>query len=73
MERLLSADEAAAWAGWTRSTMYQRIRAGHFPRPVVTGPKSVRWRESDLNAWLDSRPLGAEPGKQPREVLAVAT
>ena len=30
---------------------------GEFPRPVKVGPAAVRWRESDITAWVESRPV----------------
>ena len=41
----------------TRSSIYDAMRAGAFPLPLKVGRKAVRWRSSDIDAWLDSRPL----------------
>ena len=35
-------------------------RTGPFPEPVRIGPRSVRWRKSDVVTWLTARPLASE-------------
>jgi len=37
--------------GLSRSTIYARIAAGTFPKPVRIGPRAVAWLESDVEAW----------------------
>lgn len=41
--------------GLSRSTIYAWIAEGRFPKQVSLGPNSVGWRETDINAWIDSR------------------
>lgn len=41
--------------GLSRSTIYAMIAEGRFPKPVKLGKRAVGWRESDVNAWLNSR------------------
>ncbi len=40
----------------SRSTIYKEMRKGKFPVPVKMSDRAVRWRESDIRAYLDSRP-----------------
>jgi prophage regulatory protein len=35
------------------STIYRKIAANQFPRPVRLGPGSVRWKASEVAAWID--------------------
>ncbi|MDE0653910.1 MAG: AlpA family transcriptional regulator [bacterium] len=42
--------------GISRSTIYEMIGRGEFPRPVKLGARAVGWRRSDIEAWLTSRP-----------------
>ncbi len=42
--------------GISRSTVYEMIGRGEFPRPVKLGARAVSWRRSDIEAWLASRP-----------------
>jgi prophage regulatory protein len=37
-----------------RSTLYDWMREGRFPRPLVLSRKCSRWRLADVNAWLEN-------------------
>lgn len=53
VERILRFPEIVAARGECRATIYNRIAAGLFPRPIALGPRMVGWRESEcatLNA-----------------------
>lgn len=41
--------------GLSRSTIYERIRAGTFPAPVSLGAKAVGWVESEISDWLTAQ------------------
>ena len=32
------------------------MRANKFPEPIRIGPRAVRWRATELTAWLSGRP-----------------
>lgn len=36
----------------SRSTIYARIAAGKFPKPVRLGPRAVGWLEHEIEAYL---------------------
>ncbi len=38
--------------GLSRSTIYQRIKDGTFPRPISLGGRIVGWRASDIELFL---------------------
>ena len=40
----------------SRSSIYRLMQDGEFPRPVKVGPAAVRWRESEITHWSESRP-----------------
>lgn len=40
--------------GLSKSTLYSRISAGTFPKPVTLG-SSVRWVESEVEGWISER------------------
>lgn len=44
-----------------RSTIYEMIKAGAFPAPIMLGKRSVAWREDEVDAWLRSRIEGKRP------------
>ncbi len=55
-ERLLGCREVEKITGMSRSSIYRLKREGKFPLPVRVGPSAVRWRASDITAWLKSLP-----------------
>lgn len=52
---ILRRREVQARTGLGRSTIYDGIQAGTFPRPIQLGPRSVGWIESEVTAWLVAR------------------
>ena len=56
-DRLLRRREVEKITGISRSSIYRLMPDGEFPRPVKVGPAAVRWRESDITAWVESRPV----------------
>ena len=55
-DRLLRRTEVEELTGLSRSSIYRRMADGEFPRPVRVGALAVRWKESDITAWIQSRP-----------------
>lgn len=53
--RLLRRREVEARTGLSRSTLYDWMKRGEFPKPVKLGTRIVAWRETDIVAWLESR------------------
>ena len=48
--------------GLSRSTIYQYIQNGVFPKPVPLGPRAVGWLESDVSEWIAARVKIARAG-----------
>jgi prophage regulatory protein len=44
-----------ARTGLSRSSIYDRIAAGEFPKPVPLGGRSVGWLESEIVEWQKAR------------------
>ena len=55
-DRLLTRHEVEARCRIARTTIYRLMRASQFPEPIRIGPRAVRWHESEIEAWLASRP-----------------
>jgi len=55
-ERLLRRREVEAITGLSRSGLYRLMEEGEFPRPLRVGRASVRWRLSEVQAWIDECP-----------------
>jgi prophage regulatory protein len=51
-DRLLRLRQVLDRVGLSKATVYRKISAGEFPRPVSVGRISVRWRESDVGGWI---------------------
>ena len=34
------------------STLWRRVRAGHFPQPVKISTNAVAWRAEEIRCWL---------------------
>ena len=56
-DRLLRRRQVEEITGMSRSSIYKLMQNGEFPRPVKIGPTAVRWRASDITAWVESRPV----------------
>ena len=41
--------------GLSRSTLYQYIKDGSFPKPVPLGPRAVGWIETEVRGWIVTR------------------
>lgn len=55
-DRLMKLKEVLYICGISRSALYRQVDQGRFPRQVKVGARSVRWRKSDVEAWMSSRP-----------------
>lgn len=59
-ERLVRLSEVVERVGLGKSSIYKRMEEGTFPRPLSLGPNTVRWRSSDIDAWISNlRPAGS--------------
>jgi len=59
-ERLLRIDDVCFFTGLGRSTVYAKVKAGNFPGPVQLHGACVAWRETEVDAWIATRPA-AQP------------
>ena len=55
-DRLLKRHDVEKRCQISRSAIYRLMRTGQFPEPIRIGPRAVRWSESEIDAWLASRP-----------------
>ena len=40
--------------GLSRSTIYEMMANGRFPKPVKLGHRAVGWRSDDLQSWFEN-------------------
>ena len=53
-DRMLRLPQAKAMIGSAASTMWKGVKEGTLPPPISLGPRTVTWRESELQAWIDA-------------------
>lgn len=54
-QRILRLRQVMARTGLSRSTIYEHISRGRFPKQVSLGPQSVGWVEREIDGWINSR------------------
>ncbi|GDX74732.1 hypothetical protein LBMAG40_13890 [Cyanobium sp.] len=54
-DRLLRLPEVIHLVGLSRTTIYNLIASGEFPRQIVIGPRAVAWYQQELEAWITSK------------------
>jgi len=52
--RLLRLPEVMARVGLKRSSIYQRMSEGRFPKSRSLGPKCAVWVEAEVNDWIQN-------------------
>ena len=50
--------------GLSRATIYRKIAAHEFPRPIRLGSRAVGWVEADVIGWMNEREQLSRNGKQ---------
>ena len=55
MYMILRLPEVVKSTGLARSTIYKKMSANEFPKPISLGVKSVGWLESDIQKWIEDR------------------
>lgn len=53
----------ARYTGLGRTAIYDAIRNKGFPDPVRFGARTVRWKRTEVLAWIESRPRGIRPSE----------
>lgn len=52
---LLRRREVEREVGLSRTSIYDYMKAGKFPRPIEIAPHTVRWIASEVEAWKAER------------------
>lgn len=55
MTKFLRFQEVLDRTGLSRSTCYEQIAAGAFPKPVKLAPRAIGFPESEVEAWAAAR------------------
>ena len=43
--------------GLGRTTVYEQMATGRFPRPIKLGERAVGWLEDDIQNWIETKVL----------------
>lgn len=63
---LLRRSDVQKITGLPTSTLYRDMARGDFPRPVLLTGRSVAWRSTDIDLWVEDRVV-ASGGYQKRK------
>jgi len=55
MQKLLRLPQVIERTSVRRSTIYEMMQAGKFPKPVKLNLRSNGWLESEIGDWLENR------------------
>lgn len=58
--RLLSRTQVEQLTGLSTSSLYRAMHRGEFPEPLRVSTRSVRWRNDEIQAWIEERPRASE-------------
>ena len=57
IQNLLRINEVTDRTRLSRSTIYNMMKAGTFPKSRRAGRQSIFWLESEINDWLENLPV----------------
>ena len=52
--QLLKVNEVVKITNFSRSTIYDWVSKGKFPRPINLSPVTNVWRKSDIFEWIEN-------------------
>ena len=55
VQSILRRDEVERATGLPRSTIYEKIAQGSFPKPIRLSERAVGWLETEIEAWQKAR------------------
>jgi prophage regulatory protein len=57
-DRFIKLKEVLARVGLSRTSLYELIKAGKFPKQIKLTNRSSAWSEQAVNAWMDAKKGG---------------
>lgn len=56
IENLLTVHDVLSITGIrSRNTLYNKIIRGEFPKPIRIGKRQIRFKQSEVQAWIDAQ------------------
>lgn len=62
--RILRMTDVKKKIGLCKSSIYNRIASGTFPKPISLGGQSVGWLECSLDQWISERCNEVKAGEE---------
>lgn len=59
MERIIRLREVMSLTGLSRTSTYEHISRGVFPKPIPLGGRMIGWRASEVDAVIKARVRGS--------------
>ena len=53
--RFLRANEVVRMVGFSKDTLYRRIRTGTFPKPIALGAQTSAFLEGEILEWMNAQ------------------
>lgn len=60
--KILRQKQVSEMVGLSRTTLWERERAGKFPKRIDLGGGRIGWLESEVIEWIESRARGIGQG-----------
>ncbi|MFZ7158858.1 hypothetical protein C3007_10555 [Avibacterium gallinarum] len=54
-ERFISLDEVITRTSLSKSTIYNYMRGGKFPKSIMIASNRVVWLESEVDSWIEEK------------------
>jgi len=58
-EKLLSFPQVKELTGLSRTTIWRYEQQGRFPQHVTLSSRCIRWKESEIKAWIHKLGFGS--------------
>ena len=52
-ESLIRIRKMAELIGCSRTTLYRWVQEGRFPKPLMQGTRTIGWRKSQYDNWIE--------------------
>lgn len=63
--RFIKLKEVQQLTGLSRSSIYQYIQDGTFPKQIAIGVRAVAWIEIEIHDWINKRIVASNPEGAP--------
>ena len=55
--KLITVKEVLQITGYkSRTTLWRRVRAGEFPKPIALSQHATRWKKQEIEEWISALP-----------------